>query len=149
MRLAQVVLTTLVVLLSIVGNFAATTATTNEIASTGSSTLKTTKVNATTSRIEITSKNATATIASLRQFLAIQLLNRTSTAAEERAVSTSGAGARIGAGGTVVSTSTSGGKTVTVTIYNNNGLLQKIQRWWKKLFGGSSSTRRLRQPTMP
>ncbi|GMF31394.1 unnamed protein product [Phytophthora lilii] len=48
---------------------------------------------------------------------------------------TSGQGGRTGAGGTVVSSSPSGGGTVTVTIYNNNGLFQRFVRWWKRLFG--------------
>ncbi|GMF22184.1 unnamed protein product [Phytophthora lilii] len=48
---------------------------------------------------------------------------------------TSGEGGRTGAGGTVVSSNPSGGGTVTVTIYNNNGLFQRFVRWWKRLFG--------------
>ncbi|GMF61981.1 unnamed protein product [Phytophthora fragariaefolia] len=39
-------------------------------------------------------------------------------------------GGRAGAGGTVVSSNADGGGTVTVTIYNDNGLWQKIKRWF-------------------
>ncbi|KAG7388977.1 hypothetical protein PHYPSEUDO_011440 [Phytophthora pseudosyringae] len=47
------------------------------------------------------------------------------------------------AGHTPVSNTATGGETVTVTKYNNNGLVQRFKRWLKKLFS-SSSTRRLR-----
>ncbi|KAG7388976.1 hypothetical protein PHYPSEUDO_011439 [Phytophthora pseudosyringae] len=40
-------------------------------------------------------------------------------------------GGRTGAGETVVSTGTNGG-TVTVTVYNNNGLWQRTKKWWQK-----------------
>ncbi|KAF4029652.1 hypothetical protein GN244_ATG18597 [Phytophthora infestans] len=68
---------------------------------------------------------------------------------DERAsvgVITSGQGPRVGAGTTVVANDVPSGETVTVTIYNNNGLWQRCQRWWNRLFTGSAakSTRRLR-----
>lgn len=63
--------------------------------------------------------------------------------------STSGASVRssILVGGTApTSHNGNGGGTVTVTKYNNNGLLQRFKRWWSKLFSreSSSSNRRLR-----
>ncbi|KAG6949725.1 hypothetical protein JG687_00014671, partial [Phytophthora cactorum] len=53
---------------------------------------------------------------------------------EERASSasavTSGEGGRAGAGGTVVSSSNgNGGGTITVSVFNNNGLFQKIESY--------------------
>ncbi|ETI45095.1 hypothetical protein F441_10161 [Phytophthora nicotianae CJ01A1] len=59
----------------------------------------------------------------------------------------SGIGPRVGTGGTVViSDNDKGGGTVTVTVFNNNGLFQKIKRWWKRIFEheASRSARRLR-----
>ncbi|POM75182.1 Hypothetical protein PHPALM_7751 [Phytophthora palmivora] len=47
-------------------------------------------------------------------------------------------------GTTVVSSDTESGEEVTVTVYNNNGLWQRFQRWWNRLLNGS--TRRLRHP---
>ncbi|KAJ8519406.1 hypothetical protein ON010_g18079 [Phytophthora cinnamomi] len=69
---------------------------------------------------------------------------------EERRRSKASTAAAAGASGraTVPSSDTNtGGKTVTVTKYNNNGLIQRFKRWLKNLFkfGSTNSTRRLRQ----
>ncbi|POM64494.1 Putative RxLR effector [Phytophthora palmivora] len=58
----------------------------------------------------------------------------------------SGEGGRAGTGATtIVSTTTDNGDgTVTVSKYYNNGLFQKIERWWDHLLHPNSN-RRLRQ----
>ncbi|GMF33674.1 unnamed protein product [Phytophthora fragariaefolia] len=55
---------------------------------------------------------------------------------------TSGQGPRAGTGTTVVAGGAGSSQTVTVTIYNNNGLWQRFLRWWNRIFHGSSSTLR-------
>jgi hypothetical protein len=83
---------------------------------------------------------ATATkSANARNLLSFEDVESDSKPTEEERVS-SGAisaaeGGRTGAGTTVVSSDPEGGGTVTVSIYNNNGLMQKIKRWWLKRLG--------------
>lgn len=69
---------------------------------------------------------------------------------EERRRSKAATAAAAGASGRATvpsSDTTTGSKTVTVTKYHNNGLLQRFKRWLNKLFsfGSSRSTRQLRQ----
>lgn len=54
------------------------------------------------------------------------------------------AGTRTTSATTTSTTTTNGDGTITVSKYYNNGLKQKIEKWWKGLFN-SSPTRRLRQ----
>ncbi|KAG6976733.1 hypothetical protein JG688_00001074 [Phytophthora aleatoria] len=85
--------------------------------------------------------------------LTIATTNSTATAKalqseEERASTitgaiTAGEGARVAAGTTVVANDAPLGETVTVTVYNNNGLWQRFLRWWNRLFHVSSSSTRL------
>ncbi|KAG2782278.1 hypothetical protein JG687_00000596 [Phytophthora cactorum] len=113
----------------------------------------------TKNQLVVSTTNSTATAKALQKFFAedakqnnnngfLKVVTLSSTN-EERASAgamTSGQGPRAGAGTTVVANDAPSGETVTVTIYNNNGLWQRFQRWWNRLFKGSSanSTRRLR-----
>ncbi|KAG7386081.1 hypothetical protein PHYPSEUDO_000673 [Phytophthora pseudosyringae] len=114
----------------------------------------------TKNQLTIATTNSTATAKALQKFFtedAKQNQNNgflkvatLSSSDQERAsagAATSGQGARAAAGTTVVASGTASGELVTVTIYNNNGLWQRFQRWWNRLFNGSasSSTRRLGQ----
>ncbi|KAF1791617.1 hypothetical protein GQ600_15615 [Phytophthora cactorum] len=82
---------------------------------------------------------AIATADNTRKFLSFEDVDYEAKSTKEERVSAAAKaaaeGGRIGAGdtGTVVSTSANGGGTVTVTVYNNNGLWQRIKRWWLKL----------------
>ncbi|KAE8889826.1 hypothetical protein PF005_g28694 [Phytophthora fragariae] len=114
---------------------------------------------ATKNQLTISTTNAGATAKALQKFFAedakqnknngfLKVASESSATSEERGAGaiTSGIGPRVGAGTTVVSGGTSSSATVTVTIYNNNGLWQRFMRWWNRLFNGSkSSTRRLRK----
>ncbi|KAE9047286.1 hypothetical protein PR003_g1156 [Phytophthora rubi] len=110
----------------------------------------------TRNQLSISTTNAGATAKALEKFFAddseknknngFLMVMSDSSAAEEERVSAgaiaAAAGARTGAGTAVVSSATGTGQTVTVTIYNNNGLWQRFQRWWNRLF---NQGRRLRQ----
>ncbi|KAH7487656.1 hypothetical protein PRIC1_011796 [Phytophthora ramorum] len=80
--------------------------------------------------------STTATIA--RNLLSFLDVDKKSPTKEERAstgVVPGSEGGRTGAGTTVVTDSTAnGGGTITVTVYSNNGLWQRIKRWWLGLF---------------
>ncbi|KAG6623743.1 putative RxLR effector [Phytophthora cinnamomi] len=113
---------------------------------------------ATKSQLTIATTNAGATAKAIQKFFVddakqnksngyLKMMNVSSADGEERGAGAlaSGQGPRVGAGTTVVSDGTGSSQTVTVTIYNNNGLWQRFQRWWNRLFHrSSSSARRLR-----
>ncbi|KAK1942452.1 hypothetical protein P3T76_005951 [Phytophthora citrophthora] len=93
----------------------------------------------------------TATTDNLRASEPIQVMNlsaspdTTTATEEERAGANPGAAARVIGGASVpingpVETAT--GKLVTVTKYNDNGLFQRMGKWWDSTF---SRSRRLRQ----
>ncbi|KAG7388978.1 hypothetical protein PHYPSEUDO_011441 [Phytophthora pseudosyringae] len=68
---------------------------------------------------------------------------------EERGVAATVGGAAAG-NNVVMPNTQQDGRTVTVTKYHNNGVLQRFKRWWKQRFGSevqASSTPRLRQRT--
>ncbi|OWY90585.1 hypothetical protein PHMEG_00041223 [Phytophthora megakarya] len=47
---------------------------------------------------------------------------------------TGGIVSRVGTGGTVsIHDNNKGGGTVTVTVYNNNGLFSRVCQWWKRI----------------
>ncbi|ETN04810.1 hypothetical protein F442_14021 [Phytophthora nicotianae P10297] len=109
---------------------------------------------ATQNQLTITTTDSTATAKALQKFFtedATQNRNNgflkvvTLPSSEEERASTStgaitaGEGARAAAGTTVVSSDTTSGETVTVTVYNNNGLWQRFLRWWNRLFHVSSN----------
>ncbi|KAG7386082.1 hypothetical protein PHYPSEUDO_000674 [Phytophthora pseudosyringae] len=110
----------------------------------------------TKNELVISTKNATATAKALQQFFTEDAQQNNdkgflkvitpSSSDEERASAgaiAAGEGARAGAGTTVVASAVTTGELVTVTIYNNNGLWQRFQRWWNRLFNTSSSRLRL------
>lgn len=108
-------------------------------------------------QLTISTRNSTATAKALQKFFTddakknsgngfLKVVTISSTDEERAGAATSGHGARTGAGTTVVASDAPQGEQVTVTIYNNNGLWQRFQRWWNRLFTGSS-TRRLQLPT--
>ncbi|KAL3672364.1 hypothetical protein V7S43_003049 [Phytophthora oleae] len=103
-------------------------------------------------QLTISTKNSTATAKALQKFFAddakkntgngfLKVVTISSTDEERAGAATSGQGARTGAGTTVVASDAPQGEMVTVTIYNNNGLWQRFQRWWNRLFSGSSRRR--------
>ncbi|ETI40424.1 hypothetical protein F441_22007 [Phytophthora nicotianae CJ01A1] len=115
--------------------------------------------NPTKKQLTIVTTNSTATAKALQKFFnddakqnesnGFLKVVTLSSSNEERASAgaiTSGQGPRAGAGTTVVANDASSGETVTVTVYNNNGLWQRFLRWWNRLFTGSAanSTRTLR-----
>ncbi|KAG1696884.1 hypothetical protein DVH05_017792 [Phytophthora capsici] len=81
---------------------------------------------------------STSTVASVRSLLSFEDVNSEFKSKKEERVSAgakaAAEGGRAGTGETVVSTSNNGGGTVTVTVYSNNGLWQRIKRWWLNLF---------------
>ncbi|KAK1942474.1 hypothetical protein P3T76_005973 [Phytophthora citrophthora] len=81
---------------------------------------------------------STSTAANVRNLLSFEDANAEFKSTKEERVSAgakaAAEGGRTGAGDTVVSTSNDGGGTVTVTIFSNNGLWQRIKRWWLNLF---------------
>ncbi|KAG1705163.1 hypothetical protein DVH05_004096 [Phytophthora capsici] len=111
---------------------------------------------ATKNQLVISTTNGIATAKALQQFFVEDAKQNNdkgflkvitpSSSDEERASAgaiAAGEGARAGAGTTIVSSGPSSGETVTVTIYNNNGLWQRFQRWWNRLFHTSSTSTRL------
>ncbi|OWZ12091.1 hypothetical protein PHMEG_00014800 [Phytophthora megakarya] len=109
-------------------------------------------------QLTISTTNATATAKALEKFFTedakqnknngfLKVVTPTSSGEERASTSaiTAGEGARAGTGATVVSSDTPSGEMVTVTVYNNNGLWQRFERWWNRLFYTSSS--RLLRPS--
>ncbi|EGZ07934.1 hypothetical protein PHYSODRAFT_339821 [Phytophthora sojae] len=115
----------------------------------------------------IISTLTTSTTATARNLLSLEDVERKKTSRstdlspateEERAggaIAAATGGAAAG-NSVVVPNKEQNGKTVTVTKYHNNGLLQRLTRWLKRKFGGAvepskqtskqtSKTRRLRQ----
>ncbi|KAE8957025.1 hypothetical protein PR003_g26490 [Phytophthora rubi] len=135
MRLTQVAQVVLVVLIALFASYDAAAATTKN---------------------KITPSTANSFVAGFRSLLALGDASTDLLASDEERVSNAATaaaeGGRAGAGatGTVSSATTGGGGTITVTKYWNNGLLQKLERWWKKLLHrkteSKSPSRRLRAP---
>ncbi|KAF1792259.1 hypothetical protein GQ600_23094 [Phytophthora cactorum] len=109
-------------------------------------------------QLTIATTNSTATAKALQKFFTedskqnqnngfLQVVTLSSSEEERASTSTgaitAGEGARVAAGTTVVANDAPLGETVTVTVYNNNGLWQRFLRWWNRLFHVSSSSTRL------
>ncbi|OWZ12090.1 hypothetical protein PHMEG_00014799 [Phytophthora megakarya] len=97
----------------------------------------------TKNQLTISTRNSTATAKALQKFFTDDAKQNkdsgflkvvTLSSSKEERVIASGQGPRAGAGTTVVSSDAGIGETVTVTVYNNNGLWQRFQRWWNRLF---------------
>ncbi|OWY95348.1 hypothetical protein PHMEG_00034672 [Phytophthora megakarya] len=59
-----------------------------------------------------------------------------------------GIASRVGTGGTVaIDDNDNGGGTMTVTVYNNNGLFERVKRWWNRIIARltGGTPQRLRQ----
>ncbi|KAJ8566277.1 hypothetical protein ON010_g6849 [Phytophthora cinnamomi] len=100
---------------------------------------------------EIVSSTSTATTRNLVSFDTIDPKKTLKSTEEERGAAAAATGGAAAGNTVVVPNKEQTGKSVTVTKYYNNGLLQRFTRWFKRTFGNSNTSqkssekRRLRQ----